>query len=88
MAKDLPKLSQTLTRAQHDALKRHIPNGMRRQIFNVLIDGLIRLYESDAGPYVNGAILSNRLSIATILDAGKRGSQPTNASNQDQTIFS
>ncbi|KKK80035.1 hypothetical protein LCGC14_2827540, partial [marine sediment metagenome] len=41
-----------------------------RRVFNVLIDGLILLLESDKGPYVLGAILSGRLKVSTVLDAG------------------
>ena len=73
MPKSPHKLSQTLTEEQYQALKKHIPALMRRRIFDVLINGLIELYESPQGEWVNSAILSKKLKVTTILDAGKNG---------------
>ncbi len=70
MAKHPKKLSQVLTPLQYRKLKEHIPDGDRRKIFSVLIDGLIELLETPQGPFVLGAIISRKLKVSTILDAG------------------
>ena len=72
MGRSPRKLSQTLSEKQFQQLKELIPHGDRRRVFNVLIEGLIELLESDEGPYVLGAILSRKLKISTILDAANK----------------
>lgn len=66
------KLSQRLSEEQYQALKDHIPDQLRQRIFNILINGLIELYESPQGEYVNAVILSKNLSVADILERGKQ----------------
>lgn len=68
--KNPKKLSQKLTPLQYQKLKQHIPDGDRQRVISVLIDGLIELMEQHNGPLVLGAILSKKVKVSTILDAG------------------
>lgn len=70
MGKSPRKLSQTLSEEQYQKLKKLIPTGDRRRVFGVLIDGLIELLEGEEGPYVLGAILTKKLKVTSVLDAG------------------
>jgi hypothetical protein len=72
MAKSPRKLSQTLSEEQYQKLSSLIPHGDRRRVFNILIDGLIELLESEEGPFVLGALLTRQLKVTTILDAAKK----------------
>jgi len=65
------KLSQRLSERQYEALRKHIPNQLRQRIIDKLLDGLIDLYESPQGEFVNSAILSGHLTVTDLLDRNK-----------------
>lgn len=64
------RLAQALSERQYKKLKALIPQGDRRRVFSVLIDGLIELLETEDGPFILGAIATGRIKVQTILDAG------------------
>lgn len=68
MTEESPKrLSQTLSTRQYEKLKEHIPDGVRRKFFSILIDDLIDVFEGPQGHYVLGAVLSGRLKPRNII---------------------
>jgi len=71
------KLSQRLSEEQYLALKKHIPDQLRQRVFNTLINGLIALYESSEGDYVNAFILSGKLPVSIILNKGREENEGT-----------
>lgn len=71
------KLSQRLSEEQYLALKEHIPDQLRQRVFDTLINGLIELYESPQGKYVNAVILNKSLSLVDILEKGKERNENT-----------
>jgi hypothetical protein len=62
-----PRLSIEITQAQHNALQKHIPWGLKNQLFSTIIDELIPLLEK-RGDLVIALIIDRKLKLDRILD--------------------
>lgn len=64
-----PRLSEEITAEQADALRELIPWGMRKQIFSVLVDDLIRILRDggDQRMEVLGLILDKSIGVKDIV---------------------
>lgn len=56
-----PRLTQELTLHQHQVLQKHIPHGMQRRFFSVIIDDIVKMFE-DHGHLVLVAFMERHLS--------------------------
>lgn len=61
-----PRLSVDLTPEQHDALQRLIPWGLRKKVFHVLVDMLIKAMEQD-GLKVLNTVLARELDLPGLM---------------------
>lgn len=61
MGKSQPRLSQVLSPEQYHGLKKHIPDGVRRKFFSIVIDDLLEVFEGPYGEHVLGAVLSKKI---------------------------
>lgn len=66
-----PRMTVELTEAQKSYLDKVLPHGMKKQLFQVLVEGIICLHKS-GGHEAIGALISRHISITQLADFGTR----------------
>ena len=64
-----PRLNAEITLEQADVLSKILPHGMKKPLFQALVEGVIAIYNTGGLPAL-GAITSNYISINQIVSIG------------------
>lgn len=62
-----PRLTVEITEAQYNKLKEHLPHGMLKQVFAVVIDDMLEMYKAH-GDHFTIALLQHRISYRPLMD--------------------
>lgn len=80
-----PRMTVELTEDQKFYLDRVLPHGMKKQLFQVLVDGIISLHKS-GGHEALGALISKHISITQLADFGTRCYRDRNLSEMESLV--
>lgn len=58
-----PRLSVDITQEQDEKLSRYLDHGMRKQVFGVLVEDLIRLIEAHGESKILGLLITRSIGI-------------------------
>ena len=62
----MKRLSIDITNQQADGLRKHVPHGTRKIMFQAIIDDLLRLCEKHGSAVVIGALMTRAISIKDV----------------------
>lgn len=58
-----PRLSVEITEEQDQKLTQYFDHGMRKQVFGVIVEDLIRLIETHGAPKILGLLLTRSIGL-------------------------